>query len=105
GLLVGPRRLELLDGGAAALVGAEHGVHEGRVLSAGTLAGPDDVGLVTQELQVDHHRRISAPPWGSVSACLTGARWRSEEHTSELQSRFDLVCRLLLEKTIRHAQT
>src|SRR5438067_13684707 len=28
--------------------------------------------------------------------CKTGAR--SEEHTSELQSRFDLVCRLLLEK-------
>src|SRR5699024_12802235 len=28
---------------------------------------------------------------------------RSEEHTSELQSRFDLVCRLLLEKkTTRH---
>src|SRR5437868_9657674 len=27
------------------------------------------------------------------------ARRRSEEHTSELQSRFDLVCRLLLEKT------
>src|SRR5207249_6952576 len=27
---------------------------------------------------------------------------RSEEHTSELQSRFDLVCRLLLEKQ-RHA--
>src|SRR5699024_11733343 len=25
-------------------------------------------------------------------------RDRSEEHTSELQSRFDLVCRLLLEK-------
>src|SRR5437868_9246492 len=25
-------------------------------------------------------------------------RHRSEEHTSELQSRFDLVCRLLLEK-------
>src|SRR5207249_8202086 len=25
-------------------------------------------------------------------------RTRSEEHTSELQSRFDLVCRLLLEK-------
>src|SRR5699024_12555178 len=27
-----------------------------------------------------------------------GGGWRSEEHTSELQSRFDLVCRLLLEK-------
>src|SRR5207249_10603591 len=26
------------------------------------------------------------------------AQERSEEHTSELQSRFDLVCRLLLEK-------
>src|SRR5438067_6290593 len=26
------------------------------------------------------------------------AEGRSEEHTSELQSRFDLVCRLLLEK-------
>src|SRR5699024_12291359 len=31
---------------------------------------------------------------------LSGHRFdlRSEEHTSELQSRFDLVCRLLLEK-------
>src|SRR5689334_24050168 len=26
------------------------------------------------------------------------ADWRSEEHTSELQSQFHLVCRLLLEK-------
>src|SRR5699024_11877154 len=30
-------------------------------------------------------------------------RIRSEEHTSELQSRFDLVCRLLLEKKKRTA--
>src|SRR5699024_4943462 len=29
---------------------------------------------------------------------LTALPGRSEEHTSELQSRFDLVCRLLLEK-------
>src|SRR5699024_11629121 len=28
--------------------------------------------------------------------------WRSAEHTSELQSRFDLVCRLLLEKKNCH---
>src|SRR6266704_3716796 len=28
----------------------------------------------------------------------TAGEGRSEEHTSELQSRFDLVCRLLLEK-------
>src|SRR5699024_12827138 len=30
-----------------------------------------------------------------IDSCL---QLRSEEHTSELQSRFDLVCRLLLEK-------
>src|SRR5207249_1916865 len=39
---------------------------------------------------------------GSVSAGISvyaaGYFRRSEEHTSELQSRFDLVCRLLLEK-------
>src|SRR5207249_6659459 len=32
------------------------------------------------------------------SALRPPISWRSEEHTSELQSRFDLVCRLLLEK-------
>src|SRR6267143_5860544 len=30
------------------------------------------------------------------------SRWRSEEHTSELQSQFHLVCRLLLEKKKKH---
>src|SRR5699024_12295943 len=33
-----------------------------------------------------------------------GEHQRSEEHTSELQSRFELVCRLLLEKK-KHGQT
>src|SRR2546429_6124039 len=33
-----------------------------------------------------------------------GAR-RSEEHTSELQSRLHLVCRLLLEKKKKHTRT
>src|SRR2546429_4023176 len=33
-----------------------------------------------------------------VEACLAGICARSEEHTSELQSRLHLVCRLLLEK-------
>src|SRR5438105_10348859 len=36
-------------------------------------------------------------PAGVVCACVLIAK-RSEEHTSELQSRVDLVCRLLLEK-------
>src|SRR5437773_5612343 len=39
-------------------------------------------------------------PWGIASASKAFARAtaRSEEHTSELQSHHDLVCRLLLEK-------
>src|SRR2546421_5498821 len=34
----------------------------------------------------------------------SGKRSRSEEHTSELQSRSDLVCRLLLEKKKKRAK-
>src|SRR5438309_7876579 len=33
-----------------------------------------------------------------AAAALIRLAWRSEEHTSELQSQFHLVCRLLLEK-------
>src|SRR5699024_11410064 len=43
-----------------------------------------------------------SPARGLTSANLVSSynveEFRSEEHTSELQSRFDLVCRLLLEK-------
>src|SRR2546430_1578061 len=35
------------------------------------------------------------------SPCISGRSWRSEEHTSELQSQSNLVCRLLLEKKKR----
>src|SRR5229473_8636577 len=35
---------------------------------------------------------------GGSPACPSPWRWRSEEHTSELQSLAYLVCRLLLEK-------
>src|SRR5699024_11685881 len=39
-------------------------------------------------------------PWSErqVQRKFPRKKARSEEHTSELQSRFDLVCRLLLEK-------
>src|SRR5688572_32310675 len=37
-----------------------------------------------------------SPPGSSSQCCCSGAR--SEEHTSELQSQSNLVCRLLLEK-------
>src|SRR5256885_13081085 len=39
-------------------------------------------------------RGASSPAWASMS--------RSEEHTSELQSPCNLVCRLLLEKKKKH---
>src|SRR2546421_3430389 len=50
---------------------------------------------------VRHQRRILATPQpGEI------LRWlRSEEHTSELQSRSDLVCRLLLEKKKKKYKT
>src|SRR5690606_39733946 len=43
-------------------------------------------------------RRGSTPQRGAVGVGLRPAPTRSEEHTSELQSRENLVCRLLLEK-------
>src|SRR5450830_75802 len=53
-------------------------------------------------LRIAHRRSPSL--YASKYTCRTGSsscgfcsRERSEEHTSELQSRFDLVCRLLLE--------
>src|SRR5699024_12632778 len=38
---------------------------------------------------------------GTTIRCVNHFATRSEEHTSELQSRFDIVCRLLLEKKKR----
>src|SRR6266496_5971846 len=43
-------------------------------------------------------RARSDPTSGRCAPRRRGPRARSEEHTSELQSRRDLVCRLLLEK-------
>src|SRR2546429_2068307 len=47
------------------------------------------------------NRRFAGPPPGRfmpVSRFPIPGAFRSEEHTSELQSRLHLVCRLLLEK-------
>src|SRR5207249_7523184 len=45
-----------------------------------------------------HHLLWSGRRGARSSGRAFRRRTRSEEHTSELQSRFDLVCRLLLEK-------
>src|SRR6266536_5013284 len=41
---------------------------------------------------------VQSAPASSLRAMALASDRRSEEHTSELQSRVDLVCRLLLEK-------
>src|SRR3712207_8018693 len=43
-------------------------------------------------------QRAAATPWSRAPEDRRRPRRRSEEHTSELQSRQYLVCRLLLEK-------
>src|SRR2546427_7556289 len=43
--------------------------------------------------------RMGVPPWMTCRPSASNrVRLRSEEHTSELQSQSNLVCRLLLEK-------
>src|SRR5690606_32058217 len=54
-----------------------------------------------REALADHHTRRGTPTTPDEILVTTGAQHaitRSEEHTSELQSRENLVCRLLLEK-------
>src|SRR3712207_8662182 len=65
----------------------------------GGQGGADDVVLVAGvDVDVRHAAGRLAAHAAVVAAHAAGAR--SEEHTSELQSRQYLVCRLLLEKTI-----
>src|SRR5699024_2638499 len=68
--------------------------------SAGTSGPPGAVQVrlvLTRRVGVHHEADVvDVDPAGRDVGCDEGAR--SEEHTSELQSRFDLVCRLLLEK-------
>src|SRR2546422_1663764 len=45
-----------------------------------------------------HHADDAGPVGGARPLAPRAGRARSEEHTSELQSRLHLVCRLLLEK-------
>src|SRR5207249_8405297 len=56
-----------------------------------------------RSLRLRFRRRLTASVrrhrmYPYIIGAIYGNVRRSEEHTSELQSRFDLVCRLLLEK-------
>src|SRR3712207_7826600 len=62
-----------------------------------SVCGTAGVGKTTLVVQVAH-QLVEHFPDGQLYVDLRGAGSRSEEHTSELQSRQYLVCRLLLEK-------
>src|SRR2546429_2738490 len=54
---------------------------------------------ISQVISTLRTRPCDAPVWVCIPSSLAVANPpRSEEHTSELQSRLHLVCRLLLEK-------
>src|SRR5690606_40528593 len=62
----------------------------------GAWIGRDDQPDACTQCHVDRSRLWAAEAMASLG--LRGTVSRSEEHTSELQSRENLVCRLLLEK-------
>src|SRR5689334_23568431 len=51
------------------------------------------------------NRKITALAFAGPGGGLAASGFRSEEHTSELQSQFHLVCRLLLEKKKKQHNT
>src|SRR3712207_7835913 len=62
-----------------------------------------DPGLLERQLDAvaEAAARTGSTPWEMAPMVATVPEARSEEHTSELQSRQYLVCRLLLEKKKR----
>src|SRR2546429_3302379 len=64
---------------------------------ASTSAGPAHKYAGTWEGRSFRSASDTGTPWRIVTAVAPDGS-RSEEHTSELQSRLHLVCRLLLEK-------
>src|SRR5699024_11931859 len=69
-----------------------------RHLQAAELRLAEPVQAVERLFVLIHHIQIAAGEVLILFDARDSLQIRSEEHTSELQSRFDLVCRLLLEK-------
>src|SRR3712207_7247403 len=61
------------------------------------VGGGSDMALCADLVIAPTDARIGTP-YSRMWGCYLTGMWRSEEHTSELQSRQYLVCRLLLEK-------
>src|SRR5699024_11331655 len=78
------------------LLANPHSLIEGMAITSFAIGS--DKAFIYLRGEVAHvHRRVRHAINEAKAAGLLGEN-RSEEHTSELQSRFDLVCRLLLEK-------
>src|SRR5690625_5462703 len=96
---------ELRHGGERGVVLAHQQLRE--VLGAAVVIGEEDRGerehaVAVRRVRVAGVREIDRtelePSLGPLRVRVVELGWRSEEHTSELQSRGQLVCRLLLEK-------
>src|SRR5260370_26830196 len=76
--------------------------HSGCSAAAGVLAGDHPVRRPASASSISLRSRATSSAVGAAraSGAPCPAHWapRSEEHTSELQSHLNLVCRLLLEK-------
>src|SRR5689334_24109808 len=66
-------------------------------------AAPEGSRFATPREQ--EKRALAANPWPMLEGLQAFCAARSEEHTSELQSQFHLVCRLLLEKKKKKKKT
>src|SRR5260370_15571819 len=62
-----------------------------RLALAFPILSPLNAGCLTR-------KSMTSRPLGATRIACSTWTWRSEEHTSELQSHLNLVCRLLLEK-------
>src|SRR5687768_17920134 len=61
-------------------------------------AASDDASFPCRVRRIHYHRQMRHFLYERDRGEIEGVAKRSEEHTSELQSRLHLVCRLLLEK-------
>src|SRR6267143_770689 len=124
GIGAGPSIVDVVVGDDVAAAGRAHGERLVHVIDdvvldqavAGVVADGDAVGAATldhvrgvvevrvpnddPEGSIDLHVRAAhaVPRPGRAVGAGSGNGARSEEHTSELQSQFHIVCRLLLEK-------
>src|SRR5437870_10823364 len=94
----------LLLWGIAAVAQSPEGALVGTVLDAsGARVAGAKVSI--ERLESAFQRSTTTDALGDFRFELLAHRWRSEEHTSELQSRGHIVCRLLLEKKKEELET